>query len=67
MQKTSSKRVILTFPSTHKLWAFAQTLSSCNLEINTRLNSLICDCNDEEVQRAVSAFDANLLQEVELA
>ena len=60
----ASTRIMLSFPDLGKLWAFALTLSHHNLEINTRLNTLICDCTDVDTDRAIQKFDATIFNDV---
>jgi hypothetical protein len=59
------KRVTLVFPDTNTLWAFAQTLRSEFIEINSTENKLTCNCSDGEISRAVMQFQANIVDEVE--
>jgi hypothetical protein len=59
------RRVTLIFPDTNALWAFAQTLRSEFIEINSTENKLTCNCSDGEISRAVMQFRANIVDEVE--
>jgi hypothetical protein len=59
------RRVTLIFPDTNALWAFAQTLRSEFIEINSTQNKLTCNCSDGEISRALMQFQANIIDEVE--
>lgn len=61
-QQDTTNQITLTFPNLSELWKFAQTLSSHNLEINTRLHSLTCYCSEADIKRAASKFGASVLQ-----
>jgi hypothetical protein len=53
-----TQRIKLSFPNLQLLWKFAQTLSRNHLEIYTGNCSLICDCNEEDAERATREFEA---------
>jgi len=59
------KRVTLLFPDTKSLWAFAQTLQSNNIEINSAEKKLSCSCSDAEISKALVQFNAQIVDEVE--
>lgn len=62
---TIMRRVTLIFPNTNALWAFAQTLRSEYIEINSTENKLTCNCSDGEISRALMQFNAKIVDEVE--
>jgi redox-regulated HSP33 family molecular chaperone len=59
------KRVTLLFPNTKSLWAFAQTLSTNNVHVNSTALTLNCDCSEDDVSKALMQFDAKIIEEVE--
>lgn len=59
------KRVTLLFPDTKSLWAFAQTLQSESIQINSTEKKLSCYCSDGEVSKAVMHYKAEIVDEVE--
>lgn len=59
------KRITLVFPNTKALWAFAQTLRSEFIQINSNENKLTCSCSDGEISRALMQFNAEIVDEVE--
>ena len=60
MQQKNVKRIQLVFPDTARLWAFAQTLHTNNIEINSRLGTLVCDCTEIEIEQALYHFGAKI-------
>jgi hypothetical protein len=56
----TNKDIVLFFPTTQKLWEFAKTVTTNNIEVNSRENSLICDCTDMDVARATEEYGATL-------
>jgi hypothetical protein len=59
-QRITLQPTQLYFPSLDLLWAFAQTITRPNLEINTREVSLLCVCSEEDISRALSDYKATL-------
>jgi hypothetical protein len=59
------KRITLLFPDTKSLWAFAQTLQSEFIQINSKEKKLSCYCSDGEVSRALMQYNAEIVDEVE--
>lgn len=59
------RRVTLLFPDTKLLWAFAQTLQSENIQINSTERKLSCHCSDGEISKALMQFHAEIVEEVE--
>jgi len=59
------RRVTLVFPDTKALWAFAQTLRSEFIQINSTENKLTCNCSDGEISKALMQFNAEIVDEVE--
>jgi hypothetical protein len=59
------KRITLQFTDTRSLWAFAQTLQSEHIVINSTEKKLTCSCSDGEVSRALMQFNASIVDEVE--
>ena len=53
------------FPDTASLWAFAKTLQSDFIQINSTERKLTCHCSDGEISRALTQFRAQILDEVE--
>ena len=62
---TIMRRVTLVFPDTKALWAFAQTLRSEFIQINSTENKLTCNCSDGEISKALMQFNAEIVDEVE--
>jgi hypothetical protein len=62
---TNMKKITLLFPDTKSLWAFAQTLRSEFIQINSNENRLTCACSDGEISRAMMQFNAEIVDEVE--
>ena len=60
MQQKNVKRIQLVFPDTAKHWAFAQTLHTNNIENNSRLRTLVCDCTEIEIEQALYHFGAKI-------
>lgn len=54
-------RVTLQFPDLHLLWSFAQTLKSHNLEIDTAVAVLTCDCSKENINEAIISYKATVV------
>ena len=59
------RRVTLQFPDTKSLWAFAQTLQSEFIQINSTERTLTCNCSDHEVSKALMQYNAEIVDEVE--
>jgi hypothetical protein len=59
------RRVTLLFPDTRSLWAFAQTLQSEDIQINSTERKLSCHCSDGEISKALMQFQAEIVDEVE--
>jgi hypothetical protein len=59
--ETATRTVTLQFPTVYSLWAFAKTLSSNNIEINTNQKTLTCDCLQDHIADAISTYQARLL------
>jgi hypothetical protein len=59
---TQKKGVILQFPTLSLLWHFAQELKSKDIHINTWERQLICDCREDEINLALTAFKARILE-----
>lgn len=59
------KKITLLFRDTRSLWAFAQTLRSDFIQINSTENKLTCTCSDGEISRALMQFNAEIVDEVE--
>jgi len=59
------RRVTLLFPDTKSLWAFAQTLQSENIQINSTERKLSCYCSDGEISKAMMQYKAEIIEEVE--
>jgi hypothetical protein len=58
-------KVTLLFPDTKLLWAFAQTLRSDFIQINSTENKITCSCSDVEISKALIHFNAKIVDEVE--
>jgi hypothetical protein len=54
------KKVTLLFPSLYRLWQFRETLETTHVEINTGNCALSCNCNEGQVNRAITDFGATL-------
>lgn len=50
--------ITLKFPNLYILWAFAKTLSSSNLQINTIGMMLTCECSETDIKRALQDYQA---------
>jgi|InoplaM2AM_1038554.scaffolds.fasta_scaffold04127_1 hypothetical protein len=59
------RRVTLLFPDTKSLWAFAQTLQSNHIQIDSSERKLTCNCSDAEVSKAIMQYNAEIVDEVE--
>lgn len=59
------RKVTLLFRDTRSLWAFAQTLQSEFIQINSTEIKLICHCSDGEISKAVLQYQAEIVDEVE--
>jgi hypothetical protein len=59
------RRITLLFRDTKSLWAFAQTLQTDNIQINSNERKHICNCNDHDISRALMQFNAEIIDEVE--
>lgn len=59
------KRITLLFHDTKTLWAFAQTLQSNFIQINSTDRKLTCSCAEDEISRALVSFNAEIVDEVE--
>ncbi|HWI92994.1 MAG TPA: hypothetical protein VNT20_17070 [Flavisolibacter sp.] len=59
------KKITLLFPDTKSLWAFAQTLRSEFIQINSTDNKLTCTCSEVEITKALMHFNAEIVDEVE--
>ena len=57
------KKTKLLFPNLSRLWSFSRHLRNQNLEINTANNVLICDCSDDEFEKAITEYGANKFEE----
>jgi hypothetical protein len=58
-------KVTLLFPDTKLLWAFAQTLRSAFIQINSTENKITCSCSEGEISKALIHFSAQIVDEVE--
>ena len=73
MQLSDSNRVLLptdtlekihlVFPDLRALWAFVESLSARNLEINTGKKTLTCFCHQQDISIAISKFKAIAIDE----
>jgi hypothetical protein len=59
------RRVTLLFPDQKSLWAFAQTLQSEYIQINSTERKLICHCSDGEISKALMQYKAEIVDEGE--
>jgi len=59
------RRITLLFPDTKSLWAFAQTLQSESIQINSTERKLSCYCSDGEISKALLQYKAEIVDEVE--
>lgn len=59
---TQKKGIMLQFPTLSLLWHFAKELQSKNIHINTLERVLICDCSDDEINLALTAFKARIME-----
>jgi hypothetical protein len=59
------KRVTFLFPNAKSLWAFAQTLQSNHIQINSTERKLTCNCPDIEVSKAIIQYNAQIVDEIE--
>ncbi len=59
------RRITLLFPNTRSLWAFAQTLQSDYIQINSTERKLACHCSDGEISKALMHFKAEIIDEEE--
>jgi hypothetical protein len=59
------KRVTLLFPDTRSLWAFAQTLQSNYIQINSTERKMTCHCSEVEISKALMQFNAEIVDEIE--
>jgi len=59
----SKQKVSLIFPDLKRLWAFAQAIHAPSLEIIASTKTLICDCEDLDIQLAQEKFGARVVQE----
>jgi hypothetical protein len=56
-----ANKVSFQFPNLHLLWSFARTLTSHNIEINTQIAVLTCDCSEENIKEAVARYRGVLI------
>ena len=59
------KKVCLQFPTLYALWEFAQTLKINTIEINTRKKTLTCDCNEEDLNKALTKYKAVIINDAQ--
>lgn len=59
------RKITLLFKDTKSLWAFAQTLQSQFIQINSMELKLACHCSDGEISKALIQFNAEIIDEVE--
>ena len=60
------KKVTLVFKTIFILWAFAQAINSNDFEVNTTNNTLTCDCDDDDVQLAITEYGATFLKSTDI-
>jgi hypothetical protein len=56
----NNEKVAITFPNLNLLWQFAQTLSSKSFEIDARTATLYCECNPDDLEKAIKLFRGTL-------
>ena len=54
------KNVKLLFPDEKQLRRFYMIIESPNVEMNIRTLSLICDCQENEINKAIQTFGAKV-------
>lgn len=59
------RRVTLVFRDTKTLWAFAQTLRTEFIQINSIENKITCHCSDGQISTALMQFNAEIIDETE--
>ncbi|MGZ3853803.1 MAG: hypothetical protein ACXVLT_04865 [Flavisolibacter sp.] len=59
------RKITLSFPDTRSLWAFAQTLQSEFIQINSTESRLTCNCSEPEISKALMHYKAVIVEEVE--
>jgi hypothetical protein len=59
------RNITLAFPDTKSLWAFAQTLQSEFIQINSTERRLICNCTEPEISKALLRYKAVIVEEIE--
>lgn len=57
------EKIHLVFPDLRSLWAFVESLSARNLEINTGKKTLTCFCHQYDISIAISKFKAIAIDE----
>jgi hypothetical protein len=55
---------VLQFPTITLLWSFAKELNNKSIHINTWERTLICDCPESEINLALTAFKAKMMEEM---
>ena len=59
------RKITLLFPDTRSLWAFAQTLQSDFIQINSNEIKLTCNCAEHEISKALIQYNAAIVDETE--
>lgn len=63
--KQATRKTELTFPDLNLLWSFTSTLQHRLYRVNSTSRVLICDCNEEDIKRAIESFHAILPQAIQ--
>jgi len=58
----TKNRIALQFHTMRALWNFAQVIDCKTIEIHSREVKLICDCSNEEIQLALTKYEARILE-----
>ena len=58
------KSLVLKFKNARELWEFKVFTKASSVEINLSDYTLICDCDEIEIDVAVSRFNAHLEPEI---
>jgi hypothetical protein len=58
----TNNKIALQFPDMYLLWKFAQKLTCRSIEINPPTKTLLCDCSEEEIHVAITAYSAKILE-----
>jgi len=56
------KKITLVFPTMYVLWQFRNAIRANHVEINVSRCSLTCNCNEEQLKKAMSEYGAKILE-----